>query len=243
MTPQPAHQSGYTAQEYLALEEASIERHELIHGEIYAMAGGTAAHASASLNIASALKSHLRSTPCQSFMAEMRLNVQASEAYFYPDVFVTSGAEQRALQQAKTDAVLVVEVLWPSTAAFDRGKGMGVRSSFDAFLPVPTESGLTKMRLTEQTRDIIRQTTQEVFGTAAQVKLFGSRTDDRLKGGDIDLLVELSEPLDDAPRRSLTLVARLQRRLGDRAIDVVVLDPQTRQQAIHKVAQRTGESI
>ncbi|CQR27281.1 hypothetical protein THICB1_100558 [Thiomonas arsenitoxydans] len=96
MTPQPAHQGGCTVEEYLALEETSIERHELIHGEIYAMARGTAAHASVCLNIASALKSHLRGTPCQSFMAEMRLNVQASEAYFYPDVFVTCGAEQRA---------------------------------------------------------------------------------------------------------------------------------------------------
>lgn len=121
MTPQPAHQSGYTIEEYLALEEASIERHELIQGEIYAMTGGSAAHASVCLNIASALKSHLRGTPCQSFMADMRLNVQASEAYFYPDAFVTCGAEQRALQLAKTDAVLVVEVLSPSTAAFDRG--------------------------------------------------------------------------------------------------------------------------
>lgn len=121
MTPQPAHQTGCTVEEYLALEEASIERHELIHGEIYAMAGGTAAHASVSLNLASAFKNHLRGTSCQSFMAEMRLNVQASDAYFYPDVFVTCGAEQRAQQQAKTDAVLVVEVLSPSTAAFDRG--------------------------------------------------------------------------------------------------------------------------
>jgi len=121
MTPQPAHQTGCTAEEYLALEEASIERHELIHGEIYAMAGGTAAHASVSGNVFAALKSHLRGTSCQGFMADMRLNVQASEAYFYPDVFVTCGAEQRAQQQAKTDAVLVVEVLSPSTAAFDRG--------------------------------------------------------------------------------------------------------------------------
>jgi len=125
MAPQLAHKAYYTAEEYLAFEAESIERHELIHGEIYAMAGGTAAHASVSLNVASALKSHLRGTPCQSFMADMRLNVQASDAYFYPDVFVTCGAEQRAEQQAKTDAVLIVEVLSPSTAAFDRGAKFG----------------------------------------------------------------------------------------------------------------------
>lgn len=99
------------------------------------------------------------------------------------------------------------------------------------------------MRLTDQTREIIRQTTEAVFGARARVSLFGSRTDDRLKGGDIDLLVELAEPVDDTQHRSLTLVARLQRQLGDRAIDVIVLDPRTPRQPIHDVAQQTGEPI
>lgn len=125
MAPQAAYKPHYSADEYLAFEDASIERHELVHGEIYAKVGGTAAHASVSGNIASALKSHLRGTPCQSFMANMRLQVQASGAYFYPDVFVACGAVQRAEQQAKTDAILIVEVLSPATAAFDRGAKFG----------------------------------------------------------------------------------------------------------------------
>jgi Uma2 family endonuclease len=58
-------------------------------------------------------------------LAEIRLHVLASDAYFYPDVFVTCGAEQRAAQQAKTDAKLIVEVLSPTTAAFDRGAKFG----------------------------------------------------------------------------------------------------------------------
>lgn len=99
------------------------------------------------------------------------------------------------------------------------------------------------MRLTDQTREIIRQTTKEIFGPQARVSLFGSRTNDRLKGGDIDLLVELPEPVDDRLRLSLTLVARLQRKLGDRAIDVIVLDPRTPRQPIHDVAQQTGEPV
>ncbi len=125
LVQQLAHKPYYTTAEYLALESGSTERHELIHGEICTKAGSTANHAIVSGNIASALKSHLRGTPCQSFMADMRLNVQASDACFYPDVFVTCGAEQRAEQQAKTDAVLIVEVLSPSTAAFDRGAKFG----------------------------------------------------------------------------------------------------------------------
>jgi Uma2 family endonuclease len=116
MSPQALLKPHYTTDEYLALELESTEKHEFIHGEIYAMAGGTAAHASVSLNVVAALKNHLRGTPYQSFIADMKLHVQTSNAYFYPDVFVACGAGQRAAQQAKTDATLIIEVLSPNTA-------------------------------------------------------------------------------------------------------------------------------
>ena len=47
------------------------------------------------------------------------------------------------------------------------------------------------MRLTPRAREIIRDTTREVFGEAARSRLFGSRVDDSQRGGDIDLLIEL----------------------------------------------------
>jgi predicted nucleotidyltransferase len=96
------------------------------------------------------------------------------------------------------------------------------------------------MRITPTTHAIIRQTTTEVFGAEAKVSLFGSRIDDASKGGDIDLLVELPAPQEDARRRCLTFVARLQQRLGDQPIDVLVLDPQTPRLPIHDVALATG---
>jgi len=99
------------------------------------------------------------------------------------------------------------------------------------------------MRLTPEARDTIRQTTKSVFGQQARVSLFGSRTDDRLKGGDIDLLIELPRPASDKQQKILTLVARLQRTLGERSIDVIVLDPQTPRQPIHTVAQQTGQPV
>jgi predicted nucleotidyltransferase len=76
------------------------------------------------------------------------------------------------------------------------------------------------MRLTPQTREIIRTTTHEVFGATARVRLFGSRVDDNLRGGDIDLLVELPSHQADSRKKSLALAARLQMRLGDQPIDM-----------------------
>lgn len=96
------------------------------------------------------------------------------------------------------------------------------------------------MRLADDARDIIRETVREVFGSAATIRLFGSRVDDNARGGDIDLLIELDAPLAEQHRKVLQLVARLQIRLGDQPIDVLVVDPETRLQPVHEEAMRTG---
>jgi len=99
------------------------------------------------------------------------------------------------------------------------------------------------MRLAEQTQKTIAKTAHEIFGASVAVKVFGSRLDDQVAGGDIDLLIESQQIIAQARHKSLQLVARLQMRLGDQAIDVLVIDPQTRYQAIHHEAQRTGVAI
>jgi len=96
------------------------------------------------------------------------------------------------------------------------------------------------MRLTPEEIMVIRDTTHRIFGPQASVRLFGSRVDDRLRGGDIDLLIESPIPVPDALNRSLEMVARLQQRLGDRPIDILVLDPETPRQPIHEQALRHG---
>lgn len=96
------------------------------------------------------------------------------------------------------------------------------------------------MRLSESSKQVIRQTVNEVFGPDVEVRLFGSRVNDDARGGDIDLLVTSHTPVAEAEQKSLRLVARLQLRLGDQPIDVLVVDPDTPQQAIHREAQRQG---
>lgn len=96
------------------------------------------------------------------------------------------------------------------------------------------------MRLSQSTQQIIRDTVQEIFGVDAKVKLFGSRINDDARGGDIDLLVELPSVTAEVERKSMQLTARLQLRIGDQPIDVLVIDPSTPRQSIHEQASMTG---
>lgn len=96
------------------------------------------------------------------------------------------------------------------------------------------------MRLSEHQRRIIKEEVARVMGGDARVLLFGSRTDDSQRGGDIDLLIELPRPSPDARKKSLTLAAHLQMRLGDQPIDILLLDPETVVQPIHRIAATTG---
>ncbi|BCX81440.1 conserved hypothetical protein [Methylomarinovum caldicuralii] len=87
------------------------------------------------------------------------------------------------------------------------------------------------VRLLPEQIEAIRRVVREVAGERARVFLFGSRTDPEARGGDIDLLVQLDRPLDEAARfrLKLELLARLYRELGERKIDLVIVAdrPQT----------------
>ncbi len=80
------------------------------------------------------------------------------------------------------------------------------------------------MRLNEQERIAIAQAATETLPSGARVSLFGSRTDDTRKGGDIDLLVETqhSVPAAQWVTQRSRFVARIWLRLGEQRIDVVL---------------------
>lgn len=116
-----AKQLAFTAQDYLAWELLAPTKHEFVQGETFAMAGAGESHVTISLNIASALKQHLRGTPCRTYMADMKVRVQAVDGFFYPDVLVTCSPADAQRHDVKEEPTLLVEVLSPSTAAYDRG--------------------------------------------------------------------------------------------------------------------------
>ena len=83
------------------------------------------------------------------------------------------------------------------------------------------------MRLTPQECSAIAEAARATLAAGTQVSLFGSRTDDEARGGDIDLLVETPLPMSatELVARRQAFVARLYRLLGERRIDVVVTSP------------------
>lgn len=111
----------FSAEDFLAWEAAQTEKHEYIAGEVFAMAGASDAHVTISLNLAMALRAHLRGGPCRTYIADMKLHVEAADAFFYPDVFVTCSAVDATRPNFKREPVLIIEVLSKATAAFDRG--------------------------------------------------------------------------------------------------------------------------
>jgi Uma2 family endonuclease len=110
-----------TAADFLAWDATQTTRHEFLAGEVFAMAGAGERHVTAAGNVYLALRQHLAGTPCRTFITDMKLRVDAVDAYFYPDVMVTCSARDATEPLIKREPVLVVEVLSPSTAGFDRG--------------------------------------------------------------------------------------------------------------------------
>ncbi|WP_296916651.1 Uma2 family endonuclease [Polaromonas sp.] len=105
----------------MAWKPGQLYRHEFLDGDVVAMACAEDRHVTVSMNVAFALRQHLSGSPCRTFMSDMRLHVAAANSYFYPDVLVTCSPLDLASSIVKTEPKLIVEVLSPSTAAFDRG--------------------------------------------------------------------------------------------------------------------------
>jgi Uma2 family endonuclease len=118
---QSAEKTVFTAADYLAWEADQLDRHEFLDGEVFAIAGAEDRHVTVSMNVAFALRQHLSGSPCRTYMSDMRLHIAAANGYFYPDVLVTCSALDLASALVKTEPKLIVEVLSPSTAAYDRG--------------------------------------------------------------------------------------------------------------------------
>ena len=111
-----------TPEEYLERERHSPIKHEYLDGDVYAMAGTSKAHNLISLNLALLLRTGLKNSPCQTFIADIKVNIANQKYYFYPDLVVTCDEQDDLNAYAVTSPKVIIEVLSESTESFDRGK-------------------------------------------------------------------------------------------------------------------------
>jgi predicted nucleotidyltransferase len=96
------------------------------------------------------------------------------------------------------------------------------------------------MRLTDADQHTIQRIVVEELGPGASVRLFGSRLNDAARGGDIDLLVELTEPVEHPARLSARLSVLIMRAMEGRKTDILLSAPNLSEFPIHRLARQQG---
>lgn len=99
------------------------------------------------------------------------------------------------------------------------------------------------MRLTNEQIQTIRQLACQVAGSQSRVRLFGSRLDDAAIGGDVDLMLELPEPVDNPALMAAQLSARVSRAMHGRKVDVLISAPNLMRLPIHDMAFKEGQLL
>jgi len=108
---------------YLEWERAQRDKHQLLRGEVYAMAGGSPRHNFLGARVIARLDTALRGSPCRPFTSDQKIHIPTSGDFVYPDGTVICGPVQ--LHGDTSDVIenpiVVVEVLSKSTEQHDRG--------------------------------------------------------------------------------------------------------------------------
>ena len=107
-----------SVEDYLTGEEISPVRYEYVYGEVYAMAGTSDNHNRIVGNLYAALLNHLRNSPCEPFMSDIKVRV-SPHVYYYPDVLVACEQNSES-PYFRNEPILIVEVISPSTQEIDR---------------------------------------------------------------------------------------------------------------------------
>lgn len=113
--------------DYLDWEERQDERHEYYRGEVFAMAGGTEPHAAIIGNAYMAFRLAWGPRGCKVYTEALRVRVDAADLITYPDLSVVCG-EAHFYDPRRTtllNPTALVEVLSPSTEAYDRTTKLG----------------------------------------------------------------------------------------------------------------------
>lgn len=129
-----------TPEDYLKHEAESLLKHEYLDGQIVAMAGAGERHNRIAGNAFFRLRAAARGSRCGVFISDMKLRIETTNAFYYPDVMLVCAEDDHP--HYKTRPCVVIEVLSPSTAAIDqREKWLAYRTlpSLTLYLLVDAE--------------------------------------------------------------------------------------------------------
>lgn len=121
---EPALKYNYTsAQEYLEMERASPEKHELHQGTVITMQGASLKHNQIVTNLVANIATYLKGKSCQVFPSDLRTKIPSSDTFTYPDLSIVCGEPELMDEQFDTilNPSVIIEVLSPSTEKYDRG--------------------------------------------------------------------------------------------------------------------------
>ena len=124
----------FTPEEYLARERKALTKSEYRDGQIHAMPGTSRAHNLITVHVTGELYIQLRTRSCEVYPSDMRVKVSAAGLYTYPDVIVV--CDEPRFDDTHLDTLLnptvLIEVLSPSTAAYDRGEKFASYQKLDS---------------------------------------------------------------------------------------------------------------
>ncbi|MEG4494381.1 Uma2 family endonuclease [Microcoleus sp. D3_18_C4] len=109
-------------EDYLEGERVSPIKHEYRRGQVYAMTGAKKPHIIIASNLVRRLGNHLDGTDCIVLTSDIKVRLEEANCYYYPDIAVT--CDEREINSTEDFILhpsLIIEVLSPSTATFDRG--------------------------------------------------------------------------------------------------------------------------
>jgi Uma2 family endonuclease len=123
-----------TPEQYLEIERQAERKSEYWQGEMFAMAGAGESHNLLVMNIGAQIHSQLRTRDCRAYANDMRVRVTATVLYTYPDIVAVCGVPQFLDGRRDTllNPSLIIEVLSPSTEAYDRGRKFEHYQSIDS---------------------------------------------------------------------------------------------------------------
>ena len=113
-----------TPEEYISAEQKATLKSEYLSGEIVAMSGVSSHHSLITVNTSTGLYNQLVGQGFRVFASDMRVGIDSGDSYLYPDVSVVCDKPrfEDAVLDTLLNPIIVIEVLSPSTEAFDRGE-------------------------------------------------------------------------------------------------------------------------